>query len=151
MNSRKMLAMISELRHIFEKNFETPWFFALLEGLPVDPLLIKDIRDFLKLDESWAVTEARAREGIRNLELFVLTLRHYLLPSIKERLRISPLRPDMMIRDRDQRTIRALIAYSMPIKIEMLEEQLKAFKKCLDTVEVFDPDTISENFSNASA
>jgi len=132
MTSTQLLRRISELKHTFERNFENPWFFALLEGLPMDPLLIKDIRDFFRLDEAWAVTEARSREGIRNLELFILTLRHYLVPSIKERLRISPLRPDMMIKDPDQRAIRALIAYSVPLKIEMLEKQLESFKNWLN-------------------
>ena len=132
MNDAELLRRMTALKETFERNFEIPWFLALLEGLPVDPLLIKDIRGFFKINDSWAVTEARAREGIHNLELFVLTLRHYLLPCIKEKLRISPLRPEMMITDRDQKAIRALVAYSMPLKITMLDEQLKSFKQYLD-------------------
>jgi hypothetical protein len=94
--------------------------------------MIKDIRDFFKIDESWAITESRAREGIHNLELFILTMKSYLLPFIKEKLRISPLRPDMMIADKDQRAIRSLIAYSMPLKITLLEEQVKSLKRFLE-------------------
>ena len=152
MDSRQLLEKVTELRATFEKHFENPWFFTLLEGVPVDPLLIKDVRDFLKIEESWAITEARSREGIRNLELFVLTLRHYLLPSIKERLRISPLRPDMMITDKDQKAIRALIAYSIPIKVEILDGQIQDFKRYLGTEEK--PNVtgkLSESYTNASA
>ena len=145
MNNAELLSRMAALKETFERNFEIPWFLALLEGLPVDPMLIKDIRAFLKIDETWAVTEARTREGIHNLELFVLTLRHYLLPCIKEKLRISPLRPEMMITDRDQRAIRALVAYSMPLKITMLDEQLKSFKQFLDT------SPVSDSLSNVSA
>ena len=151
MDNRKLLERVADLRYTFEKNFENSWFFLLLEGIPVDPLLLKDIRDFLKLDESWAITETRAREGIRNLELFILTLRHYLLPSIKERLRISPLKPDTMIKDPDQRAIRALVAYSMPLKIELLEEQVKLFKKYLDENTEPAKPPFSHNYSSASA
>ena len=151
MNSNQLLSRIRELKYTFEKNFENPWFFALLDGLPMDPLLIKDIRDFFRIEETWAVTETRTREGIRNLELFLITLRHYLLPSIKERLRISPLRPDVMIRDRDQRAIRALIAYSMPLKVEILEEQLKAFKKLLSGDSGDGASSFVEKYTDVSA
>jgi len=150
-NSRQLLLRVSELRNTFDTNFENPLFFGLLEGLPVDQLLIKDIRDFLKIEESWAITEMRAREGIRNLELFVLTLRHYLLPSIKERLRISPLRPDMMIKDRDQKAIRALVAYSIPLKIEIIDEKLKSFKKYLDENGESGESALAESFTDVSA
>ena len=72
MNNGELLRRMAALKETFERNFEIPWFLALLEGLPVDPLLIKDIRDFFKIDQSWAVTEARSREGIHDLELFIL-------------------------------------------------------------------------------
>ena len=142
---------MAALKDTFERNFEIPWFLALLEGVPVDPLLIKDIRDFFKIDESWAVTEARTREGIHNLELFILTLRHYLLPCIKEKLRISPLRPEMMIKDRDQKAIRSLVAYSMPLKIAILDEQLKSFKEFLDGHGEDGGYPLTGSLSNASA
>ena len=83
MNTRELLSQLGELKYIFEKHFDHPWFFALLEGIPIDPSLIKEIRDFLKLEESWAITESRSREGVRNLELFVLTLKHYLLHALR--------------------------------------------------------------------
>ncbi|MBN1685878.1 MAG: hypothetical protein JW852_04440 [Spirochaetales bacterium] len=151
MNNNELLRRMADLKNTYEKNFENPWFFILIEGLPVDPLLLKDIRDFFRIDESWAITEARTREGIRNLELFIITLRHYLLPSIKERLRISPLRPDMMIRDRDQRAIRALVAYSVPLKIEILDAQLKAFKNFLDANNEAGTTSLSDKYSDVSA
>ena len=150
-NSKELLRRIADLKSTYEKNFENPWFFILLEGLPVDPLLLKDIRDFFKLDETWAITETRTREGIRNLELLIITLRHYLLPGIKERLRISPLRPEMMIKDRDQRAIRALVAYSIPLKIEILDAQLKSFKSFLDAHTQTGTSALSEKCTDVSA
>ncbi len=142
---------MAALKETFERNFEIPWFLALIEGLPLDPLLIKDIRDFFKIDEAWTVTETRAREGIHNLELFILTLRHYLLPCIKEKLRISPLKPETMIRDRDQKAIRALVAYAMPLKITLLDEQLKSFKRFLDGHPEGDLSPLADSLSNVSA
>ena len=151
----ELLKRTAALKDTFERNFESPWFFALLEGLPIDPLLVKDIRDFFKIDEAWAATETRAQEGIHNLELFVLTLKNYLLPCIKEKLRISPLRPEMMVTDKDQKAIRALIAYAMPLKIALLDEQIKSFKKFLDgSCGVENPgnaSTLSNSLSNVSA
>ena len=131
MDDHELLERIAEIRSCFTNNFENQWFFMLVEGIPMDPLLLREIRDFLKIDEAWAVDAGRAREGVRNLELFLLTLRHYLLPGLKETLRISPLRPEMMIRDRDQRAIRALVAYSIPLKIALLDDLVKSFKCAL--------------------
>ena len=131
MENQQLLRRIATIRSCYTTNFENQWFSMLVEGLPIDPQLLKEVLDFLKIDEAWAVDNGRALEGVRSLELFVLTLRHYLLPTLKERLRISPLRPDMMIRDRDQRAIRALVAYSIPVKIELLDDLIKAFKDAL--------------------
>lgn len=131
MDNQQLLKRVAEIRSCYTAHFENQWFSMLMEGIPVDPQLLKEVQDFLKIDESWAIDDRRALEGVRRLELFVLTLRHYLLPSLKERLRISPLRPDMMVRDRDQRAIRALVAYSIPIKIELLDGLTRAFKNAL--------------------
>ena len=151
MDNSELLKNLTEIKNAFEANFENPLFLSLLEGLPIDPLLLKDIRDFFKLEETWAITEERTRDGIRNLELFIITLRHYLLPCIKERLRISQLRPDMMIRDRDQKAIRALVAYSIPIKVELLDEQIKTLKAFLDSsAGELEPSPL-EKYSNVSA
>jgi hypothetical protein len=132
MEPNDLLKRIAQIRISFEGNFETPWLYMLLEGIPLDPILLKDVRDFLRLEEEWAVDETRAREGVHNLELFTQALRHYLLPCIKEKLRISPLKPETMISDRDQRTIRELVAYSVPIKVSLLEDQVKAFRLDLE-------------------
>ena len=132
METNDLLKRIAQIRTTFEGNFENPWLYMLLEGIPLDPILLKDVRDFLRLEEEWAVDESRAREGVHNLELFIQALRHYLLPCIKEKLRISPLKPETMISDRDQRTIRELVAYSVPIKVSLLEDQVKAFRLDLE-------------------
>ncbi len=131
MESLELLSRIAQIRVTFDDNFENPWGYMLIEGIPLDPILLKDIRDFLRLEEVWAVDEHRVREGIQNLELFVLTLRHYLLPYIKEKLCISPLKPETMISDRDQRAIRALVAYSIPIKVTLLEDQIADLRRDL--------------------
>ena len=133
MDNAVILTRIGYLRSTFDTNFENPWIFLLLEGLPLDPILLKEIRDFLRIHEPWAVDEQRAFEGLRNLEIFILTLRRYLLPCIKEKLRISYLRPDSLVRDPDQRAIRGLIAYTMPYKVAILDDMVRAFKKDLIT------------------
>ena len=129
MDNAGILARVAGIRSSFNNNFENPWFFMLLEGIPIDPILLKDIRDFIRIDEVWAVDEERAAEGIRYLEIFLLTLRRYLLPCIKERLRISNLKPESLVRDPDQLAIRKLVAYSVPLKVDILEDLVKSFKR----------------------
>lgn len=132
MKPNELLSRIDQLRLAFEVHFENPWLYMLLDGLPVDPALLKDVRDFLHVDDEWGIDETRAREGVRSLELFIQALRNHLLPCIKEKLRISPLKPEAMIDDPDQRTIRGLVAYSLPIKVALLEDQVKALRRDLE-------------------
>jgi hypothetical protein len=128
MDNREILARIAGIRSSFNDNFENPWFFMLLEGIPIDPILLKDLRDFIRIEEIWAADENRATQGIRNFEIFILTLRRYLIPCIKERLRISNLKPESLVRDRDQLAIRKLVAYSVPLKVSILDDLVKSFK-----------------------
>ena len=130
-----MLIWVGRLRAAFNDNFENNWFFILMEGIPLDPIVVKEIQDFLRIDEDWAVDEKRAIEGINNLDTFIDTVRKYLLPNIKERLRISNLKPENRVHDRDQVAIRRLVAYALPLKIQILDDLVREFKKKLNGVE----------------
>ena len=57
----------------------------------------------------------------------------------------------MMITDRDQKAIRSLVAYSMPLKITLLDEQLKSFKQFLDGHAGGDVSPLAGSLSNVSA
>ena len=131
MNQPELMRSYYKLRSFYESHFEHSWFHMLMEDIPVDPTLLKDIRDFLRIREDWQLDEARARKGVTDLEAFLLTLRQWLLPAIRERLRISFLKPDTVIRDRDQLAIRNLIAQAIPLNIESLEAMTKEMDAAL--------------------
>ena len=131
MDTRDLLIWIGRLRTTFNDNFENNWFFMLMDGVPLDPAALRDIRDFLRIDEAWAINEKRAVEGIRSIEGFIETIRKYLLPCIKEKLRISNLKPEYRVHDRDQVAIRQLVAYALPLKIELLAELVQGFRQGL--------------------
>ncbi len=132
MDSRDLLIWIGRLRTTFNDNFENNWFFMLMDGVPLDPIALKDIRDFLRIDEAWAINEKRAADGIRDIEGFIETIRRHLLPCIKEKLRISNLKPENKVHDRDQVAIRQLVAYALPLKIKLLDELVQGFRRKLD-------------------
>ena len=131
MDNRDLLIWIGRLRTTFNDNFENNWFFMLMDGVPYDPIALKDIRDFLRIDEAWAIDEKRAAEGVSNIEGFIEAIRKYLLPCIKEKLRISNLKPENMVHDRDQVAIRQLVAYALPLKIKLLDELVMGFRRKL--------------------
>ena len=116
----ELIKLYYQLRAYYKTHFENTWFYILLDGLPVDQILLRDIRDFVKIHEDWEMSDQRITKGIRDLEVFITTLRNYLLPYLKEKLRISYLKPETRVRDRDQLAIRRLMAYAIPITVREL-------------------------------
>ena len=127
-----VIKLYYQLRAYYKTHFENTWFYILLDGLPLDQILLRDIRDFVKIHEDWEMSDQRITKGIRDLEIFITTLRNYLLPYLKEKLRISYLKPESRVRDRDQLAIRRLMAYAIPITVRELANLAGQLKAQLD-------------------
>lgn len=132
LDDKNLLIWIGRIRTAFNDNFENNWFWILIDDVPLDPVVLKDIRDFLRIDETWAVDRKRALEGIKYLELFIETIRKFLLPCIREKLRISNLNPQNRVMDRDQKAIRGLVACALPLKVKILEDLVQGFRRELE-------------------
>lgn len=128
----EVIKLYYQLRAYYKTHFENTWFYILLDGLPLDQILLRDIRDFVKIHEDWEMSDQRITKGIRDLEIFITTLRNYLLPYLKEKLRISYLKPESRVRDRDQLAIRRLMAYAIPITVRELANLAGQLKAQLD-------------------
>ena len=122
-----------QLRRFYSSHFEHSWFQILMEDISMDPLVVKDVRDFFLLTESWQLNVDRIAKGLKDLDAFLSAIRQYLLPSLREKLRISYLRPDTVIRDKDQFTIRTLISQAVPINVKRLELLTKDLKTSFES------------------
>ena len=65
--------------------------------------------------EEWQIYQA-----VLELETFVLAVRRWLLPVLRERLGISWLFPGRRVRDRNQAMLRKLVAITFPYNLERL-------------------------------
>lgn len=134
MNYAKTAEAIGRIRDFYRSQFECSWFYLLAEDLPLDPLIMKDLRSFLETYEHWRITPQHVAQGIKHLETFIMTVRKYLLPVIKEKLRISHLKPAALIRDRSEVAIRQLVAYATPLNLDRLEELTDELKQSAATM-----------------
>lgn len=123
---------IQELRHVFESNFDQSWFLVIIESLPLTIKNIREIRELLYSDIINTVNLQNIKEKIKNLETFILVIREYLLPVIKEKLQISYLAPKNIVYDRDKFVLRQFIAYTLPHNLNKLNTLTKQLKSNLN-------------------
>ena len=115
-----LITCIQRIRGLFEQHFDRAWFGALMEDLPIGMRSLREIRNLVLFDAIYPGDEHSIHAGLVELEEFVLALRTYLLPLIRERLGISKLRPSALVRDRNQYLLRRLLAYTFPHNVEEL-------------------------------
>ena len=123
---------IQALRHEFQTNFDQSWFLVIIESLPLTIKTIREIRELLYSDTLHSVNLQNIKEKIKNLETFIMVIKEYLLPVIKEKLRISYLSPKTIVYDRDKFVMRQFIAYTLPHNLNKLNNLTKQLKSDLN-------------------
>jgi len=129
MSDPAIINIIQELRNVFKTNFDQNWFFIIIDNLPLTLKSMREIRELLYSDNINSVDLQDIKEKIIKLENFIRVIKEYLVPVIKEKLRISYLSPKTLIDDRDQFVLHQFIAYTLPYnlnKLNTLTEQLKS-------------------------
>ena len=97
-----LLVLIGQVRDIFENHFDRTWFSLIIDGMPIDFRTVRDIRELVSLTSLYPGEEWQIYEGVQELEIFCRTVKHFLLPVLKERLGISWLFPQKRVRDAQQ-------------------------------------------------
>ena len=115
-----LLALIGQVRDIFENHFDRTWFSVIIDGLPIDFRTVREIRQMVGLTALYPGEEWQIYQAVLELETFILTVRRQLLPVLKERLGISWLFPSRRVRDRNQFLLRKLVAITFPYNLERL-------------------------------
>jgi hypothetical protein len=127
-SSENLLPVIRSIRQVFEDHFDRTWFSVVVDGLPIDFRTIRVIRGLVALESVHRGDEWFIYEAVLELERFVVLARQYLLPVLKERLGVSGLVPDRMVRDRTQYILRRLVVYTFPFNLQRLSELSRILK-----------------------
>ena len=127
-SSESVLPVIRTIRQVFEDHFDRTWFSVVVDGLPIDFRTIRVIRGLVALESVHRGDEWFIYEAVLELERFVVLARQYLLPVLKERLGVSGLVPDRMVRDRTQYILRRLVVYTFPFNLQRLSELSRILK-----------------------
>ena len=115
-----LLVLIGQVRDIFENHFDRTWFSVIIDGLPIDVRIVREIRQMVSLKTLYPGEEWEIYQAVLELETFVVTVRRQLLPVLRERLGISWLFPGRRVRDRNQVMLRKLVAITFPYNLERL-------------------------------
>jgi len=127
----EILRLIGELREVFENNFDRTWFSLIIDGMPIDFRTVRDIRELVSLTSVYPGEEWQLYQGVRELETFHQTVKHFLLPVLKERLGVSWLFPHRRVRDAQQYILRKFVAFTFPYNLEHLRRLTLKLKSCL--------------------
>ena len=119
-NRERLLAIIGKIREVFEDHFDRTWLAIIIDGLPIDFRTIREIRLLVSLQSIHPGDEKTLYQAVSELEQFIIHVRRYLLPGLKERLGVSGLMPKKIVRDKQQFLIRRFVAYTFPYNLERL-------------------------------
>ncbi len=128
--TENVLVHIRNIREVFENHFDRTWFSLIIDGLPIDFRTIRYIRELVSLRSLHPGDERVIYQSVLELENFIIHIRRFLLPVIKERLGVSSLNPERLIKDKNQYLIRRFVAYTFPYNLERLSNltgELKAY------------------------
>jgi len=117
-----LVPLIRRIRRVFEDHFDRTWFAIIIDGLPIDARTVRMIRELVSLESIHVGDEWFIYQAMLELNRFVLLVRKFLLPVLKERLGVSGLVPHRMVRDRTQYILRRFVAYTFPYNLQRLEE-----------------------------
>jgi hypothetical protein len=120
-SNETLLPLIRKIRRVFEDHFDRTWFAIIIDGLPIDFRTIRMIRELVGLESIHVGDEWFIYQAVVELSRFILLIRKFLLPVLKERLGVSGLIPDRIVRDRYQYILRRFVAYTFPYNLERLE------------------------------
>lgn len=120
-NNETLLPVIHKIRQIFEDHFDRTWFSIIIDGLPIDFRTMRMIRELVALQSIHVGDEWFIYQAVVELSRFILMIRKFLLPVIKERLGVSGLIPHKIVRDRTQYILRRFVVYTFPYNLERLE------------------------------
>lgn len=118
--AQDIMELVQKIKHTFEDHFDRTWFSLIIDGLPIDFRTVRLIREVVSLHSLHPGDEWLLYQGAIELGRFVYHVRKFLLPVIKERLRVSGLFPHQIVKDKTQYILRRFVVYTFPHNLERL-------------------------------
>ena len=113
---------LEALREHFDRHFDRGWLAMIIDDLPIDSSVVRQIRDALALPVVYADDLPEIRYGVDTLRVFATELRRHLLPVLRDRLGVSGFRGLRPGQRADDRVHRQLLCMSFPHNLQRLEE-----------------------------
>lgn len=116
---------LEALREHFDRYFDRGWLAMIIDDLPIDSSVVRQIRELLALPIVYTDDLPEIRYGIDTLRMFTTELRRHLLPVLRDRLGVSGLRPRRLSGGADDRVHRQFLCMTFPYNLQRLEELVR--------------------------
>lgn len=113
---------LEALREHFDRYFDRGWLAMIIDDLPIDSSVVRQIRELLALPVVYAEDLPEIRYGIDTLRVFATELRRHLLPVLRDRLGVSGFRGLRSASGADDRVHRQFLCMTFPHNLQRLEE-----------------------------
>jgi len=131
LNDDILIRLIGNIREVFENHFDRTWFSVIIDGLPIDFRTFREIRELVTMETIHPGDERAIYEGVQELKSFIAHIRKFLLPVLKERLRVSGLFPHQMVKDKTQYILRRFVVYTFPYNLNRLADLAEQLREHL--------------------
>lgn len=113
---------LEALRDHFDRHFDRGWLAMVIDDLPIESSVVRQIRELLALPVVYTDDLPEIRFGIDTLRVFVAELRRHLLPVLRDRLGVSGFGGLRSPGGTDDRVHRQFLCMTFPHNLRRLEE-----------------------------
>lgn len=124
--------IIDELRELYLGHFDNHWFISLLESNAFNPSRLRYIHNMLEIQSIYSTETTVFREAIETLEDIILTAKRYMLPALRDKLKVSGFYKNRSSETREELVMRDLFSYTFPHNLQRLEELTADLKENLE-------------------
>lgn len=125
--------VFQKMKDIFSRSLDSYWFALLAENSPLALCNLRELREFINNPDEQLYGSREILGKLDSLQEVILNTQRYLMPVLKERLQISPLAPDDMVDDRDERLMRRCVAYTLPYNLIELSRLVTVIRGWYET------------------
>lgn len=116
---------LEALREHFDRYFDRGWLAMIIDDLPIDSSVVRQIRAMLALPVVYAEDLPEIRYGVDTLRVFATELRRHLLPVLRDRLGVSGFGGLRSSCATDERVHRQFLCMTFPHNLRRLEEMVR--------------------------
>lgn len=124
--------IIDELRELYFGHFDNHWFMTLLDSNAFNTSRLRYIHTMLEIQSIYSTETAVFTDAIETLEDLILTAKRYMLPALRDKLKVSGFYKNRGGETREELVRRDLFSYTFPYNLQRLEELTADLKENLE-------------------